>query len=249
LRDFTLEQYRLLCEAFTGYNVYTVAGYLEEKPQDSFIILRHDVDRSPLNALRMAALEAEMDISSTYYFRCGGDGFPIDYVEAISRLGHEVGYHYEVLSKAKGDTILAEKLFVEELTLLRKYAEVKTVSMHGKPLSPYSNLVFLVDRDFRVYDLIGDATLSIIDDSIFYLTDTGRNWRGKSNIRDYSDLNSIQDKIENTGYFTDILNRKKINYYFNIHPERWGYDFTNWCFGFVRDFLFNFGKLIIKIFR
>ncbi|MFQ6062769.1 MAG: hypothetical protein ACE5J9_06290 [Methanosarcinales archaeon] len=36
---------------------------------DKFIILRHDVDRKVENALKMAQLENELGIASTYYTR------------------------------------------------------------------------------------------------------------------------------------------------------------------------------------
>lgn len=248
MRDFTLDQYRLLCEAFSEYDVYTVARYLEEKPSGSFIILRHDVDRSPLNALRMAELESELDVYSTYYFRCSNAGYPSEYIELISGLGHEIGYHYEVVSKTTGDDILSEKLFLKELSFLRELSDVKTVSMHGKPLSSYSNLDFWENRSFYDYSLLGDATLSIVEDSIFYLTDTGRNWNGDSNIRDYSDLSSIGMDIEDTGVVVNLLKQRR-RYYFNIHPERWGYNLINWFVGYTRDILFNSGKKLIKSMR
>ena len=68
------------------------------------VVLRHDIDRKPMNALRMAELEYELGIQSTYYFR-----FPCTFKPEIIRkirdLGHEVGYHYEVLSKAKSASL------------------------------------------------------------------------------------------------------------------------------------------------
>ena len=53
----------------------------------------------------------------------------------IPDLGHEVGYHYEVLSKANGNYERAIKLFEQELSKFRKIVDVKTICMHGSPLS------------------------------------------------------------------------------------------------------------------
>ena len=39
-------------------------------------------------------------------------------------LGHEVGYHYEVLSKAKGDYEKAIQMFEQELNEFRKKVDV-----------------------------------------------------------------------------------------------------------------------------
>lgn len=38
-------------------------------PLEKVVILRHDVDRLPGNALKMARLEHEMGVQATYYFR------------------------------------------------------------------------------------------------------------------------------------------------------------------------------------
>ena len=48
---------------------------------------------------------------------------------------NEVGYHYEVLSKAKGDYEKAVELFEQELKEFRKIVDVKTICMHGSLLS------------------------------------------------------------------------------------------------------------------
>ncbi|NOR76977.1 MAG: hypothetical protein GQ523_00765 [Methanophagales archaeon] len=71
--DFTLEKYEELCLALLdgGYTPLTVYSYLTGKNNNNkkLIVLRHDVDRRPGNALRMAELEHELGIQSTYYFR------------------------------------------------------------------------------------------------------------------------------------------------------------------------------------
>ena len=108
MRDFTLDKYRELCLALldSGYTPLTVYSYLvlegNNNNNNKLVVLRHDIDRRPGNALRMAELEHELGIQSTYYFR-----FPYTFKPEIIRkihdLGHEIGYRYEVLSKAKGD--------------------------------------------------------------------------------------------------------------------------------------------------
>ncbi|HJH25353.1 MAG TPA: hypothetical protein C5S37_00965 [Methanophagales archaeon] len=106
--DFTLSGYKDLCLALlgSGYTPLTVYSYLvlegKKNNNNKLVVLRHDIDRKCGNALRMAELEHELGIQSTYYFR-----FPYTFkpeiIGKIHDLGHEVGYHYEVLSKAKGD--------------------------------------------------------------------------------------------------------------------------------------------------
>jgi len=108
LRDFTLSRYKDLCLALldTGYTPLTVYSYLEgqkkKNKNNKLVVLRHDIDRKLGNALRMAELEHELGIQSTYYFRFPYT-FKPDIIRKIHDLGHEMGYQYEVLSKAKGD--------------------------------------------------------------------------------------------------------------------------------------------------
>jgi hypothetical protein len=107
MRDFTLEKYKKLCLALldSGYTPLTVYSYLTGKPKNNkLVVLRHDIDRRPGNALRMAELEHELGIQSTYYFRFPYT-FKPDIIGKIHDLGHEIGYHYEVLSKANSASL------------------------------------------------------------------------------------------------------------------------------------------------
>jgi hypothetical protein len=105
--DFTLSKYEELCLALldSGYTALTVYSYLTGKQRNNkLVVLRHDIDRKPENAFRMAELEQGLGIQSTYYFRFPYT-FKPDIIGKIHDLGHEVGYHYEVLSKANSASL------------------------------------------------------------------------------------------------------------------------------------------------
>jgi hypothetical protein len=70
-RDFTLEKYSELLQALKqNYTIMSVADYLAlPKDEDFIAVLRHDVDKFPERATRMALLEKNLGIHSTYYFR------------------------------------------------------------------------------------------------------------------------------------------------------------------------------------
>ena len=111
MRDFTLEKYKELCLALldSGYTPLTVYSYLvlegkKKNNNNKLVVLRHDIDRKLGNALRMAELEHELGIQSTYYFRVPYT-FKPEIIGKIHDLGHEVGYHYEVLSKANSASL------------------------------------------------------------------------------------------------------------------------------------------------
>ena len=143
--DFTLSRYGDLCATLldSDYAPLTIYSYLTGKQnKNKLVVLRHDIDRKPMNALKMAELEHELGIQSTYYFRFPYS-FKPDIIGKIHDLEHEVGYHYGVLSKAKGDYEKAIELFEQELSEFRKIVDVKTISMHGSPLSRYDKISYV----------------------------------------------------------------------------------------------------------
>ena len=101
--DFTLNAYKELLRSFKTGN-YTLLTFLDHLSSDCVrsVILRHDVDRLPENALRMAQIEAELGVKASYYFRMAPESFDRDIIKKIAEMGHEIGYHYENLSAVAG---------------------------------------------------------------------------------------------------------------------------------------------------
>lgn len=94
--DFTINTYKVLLQALLAadYSFLTFEQFITD-PLNKVVILRHDVDKLPRNALKMARLEREMGVVSTYYFRAGPVSFDPQVMEEITGMGHEIGYHYE----------------------------------------------------------------------------------------------------------------------------------------------------------
>ena len=158
--DFTTDMYAVLCKKIveTDYTSFTVAEYIKKRPTNA-IILRHDVDRAPATALKLARIENEYGLKATYYFRFIKSVFVASIIKEIVNLGHEVGYHYETLSKCRGNYDQAGKLFKTELEEFRKIIPVSTASMHGRPLSKWNNLDLWKQFSVNDFDLVGEAYL------------------------------------------------------------------------------------------
>ena len=247
-RDFTLGKYRKLCRLLKDqYTFTTVSEYLSKRPDGHIAILRHDVDRKINNALKMAESEYGMSIHSTYYFR-----FPYTFnpeaIRKINGLGHETGYHYEVLSKTKGDYQKAIALFQSELETFRKVSTVDTICMHGQPLSSIDNRDLWKKYDFHKYGIKGEAYLSIGE--VNYFTDTGRSWSNKNNVSDFIGKNK---KIRQPATTDDLMRVIQENeypvLYLTIHPERWADSTLEWIIWSSVDFLFNQGKRGLSLLR
>lgn len=126
-----------------------------------------------------------MGICGTYYFRSAKGLFPEKEVREIAESGHEIGYHYEDLQQCGGDVSDALATFQENLVQLRQTAPVKTICMHGSPMSKHDNRDMWKDRSYREFGIIGEPYFDIDFSKVMYLTDTGRKWDGsRVSIRD-----------------------------------------------------------------
>jgi len=246
--DFTMLKYKQLCIALlnSDYHPLTLLAYLEGNTNSTkLVILRHDVDRKPANALAMAELENRLGIQSTYYFR-----YPYTFepkiIKKILDFGHEVGYHYEVLSKSKGDYNKAIDLFSKELNEFRKICNVQTICMHGSPLSGYDNRDIWKIYDFQDFGICGEAYLSV-DRSVNYFSDTGRSWNWKNKMRDFIPNKRETMLANSTIDLINLIEGGKANkFYILAHPERWACKYTEWIINYIKDLVINEGKGILR---
>ena len=254
MKDFTLDTYRLYLETIqAGYSrILRFDEYLRlDQQPDSFAMIRHDVDRRPMRALRMAQLENELGVRSTYYFRTKLQVFKPTIIRAIRRLGHEIGYHYETLSDANGDHALGVKQFRQNLSRLRRYSPVNTISMHGRPLSPHNNLdLWHSPEDHEKlatdFDLLGEVYLDIDYSDIAYISDTGRNWDSKRyNQRDFVDTHVDVSLKNGKDLLQALKGRRWQKLVFQIHPERWSNTGSEYFFQYVNDTFVNLVKKLL----
>lgn len=249
VRDFTLDLYSKLCEALivNNFRILTVRDYLTmNKIPERRAILRHDVDRYPKNALKMAQIERKYDICSTYYFRSTDSVFDEKIIKKISDMGHEIGYHYEVLANNDGDQEKAIKEFTETLVNFRSICNVDTICMHGSPLSKWTDSDLWNANDFLKYGILGEAFLSIDYDKVTYFTDTGRYWNtDEFNVRDKVLTKNQTIKVNGTKGLIDFLSVCKSDISINTHPHRWYDNFLGWSFEYIFQNLKNVGKKYI----
>lgn len=186
MRDFTTKSLEKLLSSLisNGYTLKQVIGFMLN-PEGKCVILRHDVDARPMNALKCARLEYKLGITGTYYFRITPESYDETIIREIHRLGHEIGYHYEELSSARGNYEMAIRLFEQNLAKLRRLVPIETICMHGSPLSKFDNRNLWGKYDYRDLGIRGEPYLDIDFREVHYLTDTGRRWDGaKYSIRD-----------------------------------------------------------------
>ncbi len=249
MRDFTLAMYSKLCSEIksSSYVPITVEEYCRGigESLEKFIILRHDVDRKPDHALKLAQIENKLNIKSTYYFRMNPRVFVPSIIRDISDLGHEIGYHYEALDKAKGELNKAIMIFESELKKFKKFYAVKTICMHGNPVSSWDNKDLWSKYDFRDFGILGEAYNSVNFEDVVYFSETGRDWSGKYSIKDNAN-NAFREKISSTSDLINLIKRNRLNYFYvNTHPERWDDGMVSWSMQYMSQNLKNIIKLYI----
>lgn len=242
--DFTIHEFWQLSQALArNYESITMAEYLSSNSlPKNFALIRHDVDRMPANSLETARIEHELGIKATYYFRTTKNVFDPAIIKEVASLGHEIGYHYEVLSETAGDYDKAIALFEENLAKFRKICDVKTICMHGRPLSKFDNRDLWKVHDFKTFGLLGEAYLSAGKD-LNYFSDTGRTWGSKNSLRDFIPGKTENFSVDTTAELIDLIESKKLsNFYILTHPERWSRTMINWGLYYGMDFAVNFVK-------
>jgi hypothetical protein len=256
--DFTLDKYTDLCEAIvrSGYTPMTVRDYLETDSLPSRLaVMRHDVDETPRNELTMAQIENDFGIRSTYYFRFKRDVLKPALIREVAGMGHEIGYHYEVVDKAKGNLEKALEIFGNELTAFRDFADVKTISMHGNPLTRWDNRDLWREHDFKGFGILGEAYLSFDSHSIAYLSDTGRTWGPEFKTKDWllpradgKEPSYVMPRVHSTDDVITVIRQHHCDrLYFNIHPGRWGDGVLGWAGPFAKDEAVNLVKQVLAL--
>lgn len=246
-RDFTLHTYKKLLESainsgytLTSYEDFIINGHLYKK----VMILRHDVDDLPENSLETAILEQRLKTKGSYYFRIVKQSFHPDIIRKIKQMGHEIGYHYENMDRLNGNTANAYKDFCLNLNRFREICEIKTICMHGSPLSKWDNRDLWKKYNYKESGIIGEPYFDIDFNSVFYLTDTGRSWnKSESSVRDKVE-SAFKLKFDSTFSIIDAFEQNKMpkKIMLNIHPQRWANNRLLW----LKEFVFQNIKNVIK---
>lgn len=224
--DFTLVAYEQLLQSainagykLTSYEDYIISGHLYPK----VFILRHDVDDLPDNSVQTSIIEHKLGAKGSYYFRVVKKSLHPNCIEQIIKLNHEIGYHYEDMALNNGDYEKSYNHFKDKLNLFRTYYPVKTICMHGSPLSKWDNRLLWQKYNYKELGIIGEPYFDIDFSKVLYITDTGRQWNNTtSSVRDKVKTN-YQFKFNSTSDIIKAFDKQLLPavIMLNIHPQRW----------------------------
>lgn len=259
--DFTLRIYRKLLTTLqhSGYRFVTFEQYceslLEERKEEPFVILRHDVDLKAKNSLRTAQIEHELGIKASYYFRVVPQSNQPEIIRAITALGHEIGYHYEDMAIAQGDVEQAFAHFKKQLAYFRQFYPVRTICMHGAPTSKWDGRELWKHYDYRQEGIVGEPYFDVDFSQVFYLTDTGRCWDGyRVSVRDkipqYQDQWTAKGWVySTTQQLIRAIQKKQLptRIMITTHPQRWTDNLLAWLKELVMQSVKNAIKRIFYV--
>lgn len=251
--DFTIEKYRELVLALkgAGYELMRYDEYCGGKRAERMVVMRHDVDRSVERARRLAEVEKEMGVRTSYYFR---EKFVLnngDDIKYIAGLGHEVGYHYEDLVAEKGDVDKAYARCMRNIGVLGKLVDVKTITMHGSPMSDIDAKRIWEKYDYRDMGVIGEPQIDVDWGEVFYLTDTGRSWNGVSRRDKVAEFESVWEAkgwvYEKTDDVIRALREGRFpkRVMMTTHPQRWVDGWGEWMWELVVQRVKNLVKWVV----
>lgn len=195
---FTFDEYAGLLDALRERD-RTFIGY-DDTIRDGTVLLRHDVDLSPRNALRCARIEADRGVRATYFFLVTCPLYNLafrpnrDLLTRIAALGHDIGLHFsthQYWDDDPGDAAVAERVAAERDVLAALGADpVETVSFHRPP-------EWVFERRFDGFDSAYEPRFFR---EVAYRSDSNMRWRDE---RPFAD--GVPDRLQ-------LL----------VHPGLWG---------------------------
>ncbi len=110
--SFSYANYRrLLLDAKATGAVCDYADVLKNAPEQ-YVIIRHDVEFSPLRAWKLGMIEAEEGISSSFFFQLTNNAYNafsalnIGRMRQLTALGHHVGLHFHLQGRSDLNAIV-----------------------------------------------------------------------------------------------------------------------------------------------
>lgn len=180
--EFTYTAYRELLD-FLRQGGYAFTDYHDYQSYPRCVILRHDIDNSLPQALRLAEIKAEEGVKSTWFVLLRTDFYnPASaasqrILRRLGELGHEIGLHFDEMAYASESGIgsyassSTEELIVREAGILADICgcPITTVSMHRPSKAT-------LEADLQIPGMVNSYGQTFFHD-FKYLSDSRRRWR------------------------------------------------------------------------
>lgn len=191
--DFTIAHYSELL--LLAKKRYKFIFYDEINNQQSFILWRHDIDFSVHRAYRLAQLENELGIKSTYFIHIHSEYYNLfekeifELIKKLVLLEHQIGLHFDThFYEIENEDELSAKLLVEKNIIKNIFGiRVKVFSFHN------TNQFTMSCQKWSYSGLI-NTYAQFFQENVEYCSDSNGYWRYKRlyEVLSYSTANQLQ---------------------------------------------------------
>jgi hypothetical protein len=134
--DFVYEEYRQLLQLAKKH--YIFRRFTDFNKEEKFVIWRHDIDFNPEYALKLAQIEAEEQVQTTYFILLHSNLYNLlsvdnkQYINEIIQLGHTIGLHFDSsYYNISSESELEQYLLFEKNILEQIFGQkIETFSFH-----------------------------------------------------------------------------------------------------------------------
>ena len=173
--NFTYNDYRALIELLRE-NGYAFSSYINYPGRGKCVILRHDIDFSLEQAVKLARVENELGVRSTYFVLLSSDFYnpssssSYRYLHEILDLGHDIGLHFD-------ETAYNYERFGIEY-YIRKEARILSdlIDVNINSFSLHRPNHFTLETGIQIPGLINSYGEEFFT-GFKYLSDSRRRWR------------------------------------------------------------------------
>jgi len=253
---FVFNRWERFCSELQKRNIMSISASEVSKENDSFLVLKHDVESNPIKAFKLAQIENKFGHHGSYYVQAYllDDEKNVDLLKKMQKMGHEISYHYDVMDSNNGDIESAYAEFEANRKRFESFGfTIKTVCQHGNPVVIRDG--YTSNRDFfrstyvqEKYPNIADIMVDYKDKyntDYTYFSDAGYGFKlifdPINNDVIPSDDKNI--KYDNLDEVLKVLPNKAI---ISTHPHRWGNSVVR-CI--IIKYVFKIIKIVAKIIR
>ena len=171
--DFSYQHYEEILRIAKAEG-FQFSSFLEKPGTARRIYMRHDIDISLENALTLATIEKDNQVTSTYFIQLNSHFYNIfesdcfEIIRRIASLGHQIGIHFDLQSAFYQDEAKLEAQIDQQYTLLNEFFPIsKTVSFHHP--SPE-----VLDNEIDVGDFVNTYSPEFLQR---YISDSNGSWK------------------------------------------------------------------------
>lgn len=176
--QFTYDAYRKLLSLLKSHG-YEYANFHDWSKFSQCVILRHDLDFDISRAVKIAQIEADMKVKSTFFVLVHSDMYNalsfqnVDYLRRLLQYGHNIGLHFDAMSYPEwtGDKRKICDFIREEAAVLSRAigTPVSCVSMH-RPSED------ILGANLRIPGVVNSYEYVFFHE-FKYVSDSRRHWR------------------------------------------------------------------------